>query len=240
MSHPLDGSVVKGWNKRKQNPLEGKNARNMTTAIKSVNSVLLQTLACILSLFSSLFSVPSVLASYAPRLLLDAVSFLGTWLTGHLHLGRWCRFLKFSNSSDPFLWGRDRHSCLFLTSALICHWFFVCVSSIAAFLFTLCHCFVCGLVNLLLFTGFRTRHSFLLLTEGDELLAWSFDMNLALWYKWCRCLWSTHVGHRSYTAAVQNDVWRSAGRNSPGLPKSKPRLCGGTKTGETLITAEES
>lgn len=99
----------------------------MTTAIKSVNSVLLQTLACILSLFSSLFSVPSVLASYAPRLLLDAVSFLGTWLTGHLHLGRWCRFLKFSNSSDPFLWGRDRHSCLFLTSALICHWFFVCV-----------------------------------------------------------------------------------------------------------------
>lgn len=59
----------------------------MTTAIKFINSVLLQTLACILGFFSSLFSVPSVLASYAPRLLLDAVSFLGTWLTGHLHLG---------------------------------------------------------------------------------------------------------------------------------------------------------
>lgn len=51
----------------------------------------------------------------------------------------------------------DRCSCVFLTSAIICHLFFL--SQIAAFLFILCHCFVCGLVNLFLFSGFGAHCS---------------------------------------------------------------------------------
>lgn len=212
----------------------------MTSAIKSMNWVLLQTAAWKYSAYFLCYSVlPECWLHTQVRLhqlLIFAVCFPGTWLVGGVHLGRLCRFLEFSNlicfsgmedTGSGFSIFPHFSSLFFFYRS---HHFF------SFFAFTLCG----GLStpSCSVSSGLTVASCF---WQRDKLLAWSFDVNSPLWYHQCGCLCITHVGQRHYTAAMQNEVCRSAGRNSPSHPKSKPRLCSVNKTrGEILMTAQRS
>lgn len=137
----------------------------MTSAIKSMNWVLLQTAAWKYSAYFLCYSVlPECWLHTQVRLhqlLIFAVCFPGTWLVGGVHLGRLCRFLEFSNLIC-FSGMEDTGSGFSIFPHFSSLFFFL---QIASFLFILCLYFVWGLVNPFLFSEFRAHRSFLLLTE---------------------------------------------------------------------------